>query len=90
MILMVWFEFGRWTKVIHVAIEEKFISIESSEGDGVIDCTIKVTHFQQAVSLVSPSVSKQVTMLFSLFVFTNLKLSLNFKLKLTVLWLCSK
>ncbi|KAG5406326.1 hypothetical protein IGI04_012445 [Brassica rapa subsp. trilocularis] len=48
-----------WTKVIHVAIEEKFISIESSEGDGVIDCTIKVTHFQQAVSLVSPSVSKQ-------------------------------
>ncbi|KAG2293834.1 hypothetical protein Bca52824_040503 [Brassica carinata] len=50
-------------KAIHVAIEEKFSSIESSEGDGAIDlsgdCTIKVTHFQQAVTLVSPSVSKQ-------------------------------
>ncbi|CAN6821151.1 unnamed protein product [Brassica oleracea] len=50
-------------KAIHVAIEEKFSSVESSEGDGAIDlsgdCTIKVTHFQQAVSLVSPSVSKQ-------------------------------
>lgn len=81
-------------KAIHVAIEEKFSSIESSEGDGAIDlsgdCTIKVTHFQQAVTLVSPSVSKQVTMLFSLFVFINLILSLNFKLKVTVLWLCSK
>ncbi|KAJ4897008.1 Cell division control protein 48-like protein C [Raphanus sativus] len=49
-------------KAIHLAVEEKFRSIESSEGDGVIDsseCVIKVTHIQQAVSLVSPSVSKQ-------------------------------
>lgn len=58
-------------KAIHLAVEERFQSIELSEGvDDVIgssECTIKATHIQQAVSLVSPSVNKQVIMLFSLF-----------------------
>ncbi|KAG2332856.1 hypothetical protein Bca52824_004036 [Brassica carinata] len=48
-------------KAIHVAVKEKFQSIESSE-DGAMDlsdCTIKMTHFKQALSLVTPSVSKQ-------------------------------
>lgn len=62
---MILWRFGlnwKMDKAIHLAVEEKFRSIESSEGDGVIDsseCVIKVTHIQQAVSLVSPSVSKQ-------------------------------
>ena len=50
-------------KAIHVAVKEKFQSIESSE-DGDMDfsdCTIKMTHFKQALSSVTPSVSKQVT-----------------------------
>ncbi|KAF8112740.1 hypothetical protein N665_0062s0084 [Sinapis alba] len=49
-------------KAIHLAVEERFRSIELSEGGDVIgssECTIKVTHIQQAVSLVSPSVNKQ-------------------------------
>ncbi|XP_013682858.2 cell division control protein 48 homolog C [Brassica napus] len=48
-------------KAIHVAVKEKFQSIESSE-DGDMDfsdCTIKMTHFKQALSSVTPSVSKQ-------------------------------
>ncbi|XP_018474509.1 cell division control protein 48 homolog C-like isoform X2 [Raphanus sativus] len=48
-------------KAIHVAVKEKFQSIESSE-DGDMnssDCTIKFTHFKQALSLVTPSLSKQ-------------------------------
>ncbi|KAG2296915.1 hypothetical protein Bca4012_017394 [Brassica carinata] len=48
-------------KAIHVAVKEKFQSIEWSE-DGDMDfsdCTIKMTHFKQALSLVTPSVSKQ-------------------------------
>ncbi|KAJ4907457.1 Cell division control protein 48-like protein C [Raphanus sativus] len=48
-------------QAIHVAVKEKFQSIESSE-DGDMDssdCTIKMTHFKQALSLVTPSVSKQ-------------------------------
>ncbi|KAJ0261926.1 AAA ATPase [Hirschfeldia incana] len=48
-------------QAIHVAVKEKFQSIESSEyGDmDFSDCTIKMTHFKQALSLVTPSVSKQ-------------------------------
>ncbi|KAG2298165.1 hypothetical protein Bca4012_009369 [Brassica carinata] len=49
-------------KAIHLAVEERFQSIELSEGDDVIgssECTIKATHTHQAVSLVSPSVNKQ-------------------------------
>lgn len=56
-------------KAIHVAVKEKFGSSESSEDDNIdlSDCTIKGTHFEQALSLVTPSVSKQVIiiMLFS-------------------------
>ncbi|KAF2578440.1 hypothetical protein F2Q68_00002527 [Brassica cretica] len=48
-------------KAIHVAVKEKFGSSESSEDDNIdlSDCTIKMTHFEQALSLVTPSVSKQ-------------------------------
>ncbi|CAN6813650.1 unnamed protein product [Brassica oleracea] len=48
-------------KAIHVAVKEKIQSCESSEdGDmDLSDCTIKMTHFKQALSLVTPSVSKQ-------------------------------
>ncbi|KAF2614549.1 hypothetical protein F2Q70_00009488, partial [Brassica cretica] len=48
-------------KAIHVAVKEKFGSSESSEDDNIdlSDCTIKRTHFEQALSLVTPSVSKQ-------------------------------
>ena len=56
-------------KAIHVAVKEKFGSSESSEDDNIdlSDCTIKMTHFEQALSLVTPSVSKQViiVMIFS-------------------------
>ncbi|CAN6981118.1 unnamed protein product [Brassica oleracea var. botrytis] len=48
-------------KAIHVAVKEKFGSSESSEDNNIdlSDCTIKMTHFEQALSLVTPSVSKQ-------------------------------
>ncbi|XP_018513294.1 cell division control protein 48 homolog C [Brassica rapa] len=48
-------------KAIHVAVKEKFGSSESSEDDNIdlSDCTIKMTHFEQGLSLVTPSVSKQ-------------------------------
>ena len=50
-------------KAIHVAVKEKIQSSKSSEdGDmDLSDCTIKMTHFKQALSLVTPSVTKQVT-----------------------------
>ncbi|KAF8091466.1 hypothetical protein N665_0445s0051 [Sinapis alba] len=43
-------------KAIHVAVKEKF---GCSEDEDLSDCTIKMTHFEQALSLVTPSVSKQ-------------------------------
>ncbi|KAH0929650.1 hypothetical protein HID58_015377, partial [Brassica napus] len=49
-------------KAIHVAVKEKLESRESSSEDGdmdLSDCTIRMTHFEQALSLVTPSVSKQ-------------------------------
>ncbi|KAH0932492.1 hypothetical protein HID58_009609 [Brassica napus] len=48
-------------KAIHVAVKEKIQSSKSSEdGDmDLSDCTIKMTHFKQALSLVTPSVTKQ-------------------------------
>ncbi|KAG2295329.1 hypothetical protein Bca52824_041998 [Brassica carinata] len=45
-------------KAIHVAVKEKFGSSEDGDID-LSDCTIKMTHFEQALSLVTPSVSKQ-------------------------------
>ncbi|CAN7136719.1 unnamed protein product [Brassica rapa subsp. narinosa] len=56
-------------KAIHVAVKEKLESSKSSSEDGdmdLSDCTIKMTHFEQALSLVTPYVSKQVIMLFFL------------------------
>ncbi|KAJ0249861.1 Cell division control protein 48 C [Hirschfeldia incana] len=45
-------------KAIHVAVKEKFGASEDGDID-LSDCTIKLTHFEQALSLVTPSVSKQ-------------------------------
>ncbi|CAA7038707.1 unnamed protein product [Microthlaspi erraticum] len=44
-------------KAIHQAVEEKFRCSESSEDSS--ECTINMTHFEQALSLVQPSVNKQ-------------------------------
>ena len=62
-------------KAIHVAVKEKLESRESSSEDGdmdLSDCTIRMTHFEQALSLVTPSVSKQVIMLFFSLCFQSL------------------
>ncbi|CAH8289889.1 unnamed protein product [Eruca vesicaria subsp. sativa] len=40
-------------KAINEATKEKFVDMDLS------DCTIKMTHFKQALSLVTPSVSKK-------------------------------
>ncbi|CAH2055381.1 unnamed protein product [Thlaspi arvense] len=47
-------------KAIHLAVDEKFRASESSEDDvtGSAECTINMTHFEQALSLVPPSVNK--------------------------------
>ncbi|KAJ0260449.1 AAA ATPase [Hirschfeldia incana] len=49
-------------KAIHVAVKEKLKSSVSSSADGDMDLsdrTIKMTHFEQALSSVKPSVTKQ-------------------------------
>ncbi|ESQ45737.1 hypothetical protein EUTSA_v10010134mg [Eutrema salsugineum] len=45
-------------KAIHVAVEEKFRSIEDDDiTTDSSECTIKMAHFEQALSLVAPSVN---------------------------------
>lgn len=59
-----WFEFIKWKvqKATFQAVEEMIGSSESSEDDvtDITQSTIKSKHFEQALSLVSPSVNKQV------------------------------
>ncbi|CAN8321725.1 unnamed protein product [Cochlearia groenlandica] len=46
-------------KAIHQAVEEKFKSCENDDNTYTTECTIKMTHFEQALALVLPSVNKQ-------------------------------
>lgn len=60
-------------KAIHQAVEEKFSLSEDDVTDST-QCVVKITHFEQALSLVSSSVSKQVFSSLSLHHFAKLEI----------------